>query len=245
MSSTFEKFNTCTLNLKGFNSIVNKRNPPKFIVIDGLIGAGKTTLIKLLINKYSASGIKVHPIYEPVDVWRETGALAEFYKDIKAKCYEFQTFVYITRIQRVIDEVCANPDTHIFLLERSIFTDRYIFVNLLKENMGPVRLEMYNTWWDMWSCLMNIKIHKWVLLDTSLNESINRICNRARGEEHGITVEYQKNLMDKHHEFYTDLKNKGEAVCIIPSSLMDSNFIETGGSKHLADISNMILENVN
>jgi deoxyadenosine/deoxycytidine kinase len=229
------------LNIKQFNEIAHRSEaPPKFIVIDGLIGAGKTTLINLLIAKYTKEGKRVHAIYEPVDVWQQVGALAEFYKDIPAKCYEFQTFVYITRIQRVVNEVIAHPEAEVYLLERSIFTDRYIFVELLRELMGPVRMQMYDTWWNMWSSLLDIKMTKWVLLDTSLNESLNRISVRARGEEHGISLEYQTNLLAKHQQFYKQLKESGEPTCVIPSSMMDANFREEN-SEVLDNIAQMIM----
>ena len=81
-----------TIDIKNFINIINNRNNnlddlnssqqvKRFIVIDGVIGAGKTTLINLLIKKYNRiNNIKVHPIFEPVDIWREVGALPEFYK---------------------------------------------------------------------------------------------------------------------------------------------------------------------
>lgn len=229
------------LNITKFNEIAKrKENPPKFIAIDGLIGAGKTTLIKLLISKYTKAGKRVHAIYEPVDVWQKVGALADFYSDIPAKCYEFQTFVYITRIQRVINEVIAHPEADIYLLERTIFTDRYIFVELLRELMGPTRMTMYDTWWNMWSSLLDINMTKWVLLDTSLDESINRISIRARGEEHGITREYQSQLLEKHREFFKQLKASGQAICIVPSTMMDANFLDDN-SEVLDNIATMII----
>jgi thymidylate kinase len=229
-----------SLNIKQFTEIAHRSEaPPKFIVIDGLIGAGKTTLINLLIGKYTKEGKRVHAIYEPVDVWQQVGALAEFYNDIPAKCYEFQTFVYITRIQRVITEVIAHPEAEVYLMERSIFTDRYIFVELLRDLMGPVRMQMYDTWCNMWSSLLDIKITKWVLLDTSLNESLNRISVRARGEEHGISLDYQTNLLDKQLQFYKQLKESGEVTCVIPSSMMDANFREEN-SEVLDNIAQMI-----
>lgn len=201
------------------------KNPDKrFIVVDGLIGAGKTTLIKLVSNHCKDK--KIHPIYEPVDIWRRTGALGEFYKDIPAKCYEFQSFVYVTRIKRVILDVLANPDADIYILERSIFTDRYIFVEMLRDTLGAIRYDMYNEWWDMWNLLMPIKFDKWVFLDVSLDESMRRIHNRSRGEESGIDPEYQRNLRVKHIEFYESLKKQNYNVCTITSELMDNNFID-------------------
>ena len=79
----------------------------KFIIIDGVIGAGKTTVISLIekeINNYKDQNLKVKAIYEPVKLWSDVGALQYFYKDIEKNCYEFQTYSYITRIKSVIDE---------------------------------------------------------------------------------------------------------------------------------------------
>ena len=228
-----------------FRDIIHTK---KFIAIDGLIGAGKTTLIRLITDYYNQPtlGLKVHPIYEPVEMWQETGALDLFYSDIPAKCYEFQSFVYVTRVKKVIQEVLAHPEADIYLLERTVFTDRYIFVEMLRDLLGPTRMAMYAEWWDMWSCINPIHIDKWVLLDVSLDESLRRIKARSRDEETGISTEYQSNLRDKHHEFYANLQttfsnstqtqdqnqaqhSKSSQVCIIPPMLMDADYINKSG----------------
>ena len=118
-------------------------------VFDGVIGLGKTTLLKLLTKHMNKMGKKTLAIYGSVDAWRNVGALDEFYKDIPGKCLEFQTFTFITRVKRIMTEILENPDYDYYILERSIWTDRYIFVELLRDVMGPVRMEMYNQWWDM------------------------------------------------------------------------------------------------
>jgi deoxyadenosine/deoxycytidine kinase len=197
----------------------------KFIVIDGLIGAGKTTLINLLVTKYTNDGLKVCACLEPVELWRETGALAHFYKDVNAHAYEFQTFAFVTRIKSILETIESNPDADIFIMERSIFTDRYIFVEMLKDKLGPVRMTMYNMWWDMWSKLLPFKPTSWVFLNTSLQEADRRICIRDRSEESSVDIEYQRHLQQTHIAFYDKLKADGEHVITIDSALMDSNFI--------------------
>lgn len=196
-------------------------------VFDGVIGAGKTTLLKLLTKHMNKMGKKTLAIYEPVDVWRNVGALDEFYKDIPGKCLEFQTFTFITRVKRIMTEILENPDYDYYILERSIWTDRYIFVELLRDVMGPVRMEMYNQWWDMWISLMPMLPNKWVFLNTSLQESIRRICIRDRFEEkNSISIEYQNNLYNKHIEFYNKLKDSGHDTIEVESEIMDKNFME-------------------
>ena len=207
----------------------------QFIIIDGVIGAGKTTVISL-IEKYINSNsndngncklnLKVKAIYEPVKLWSDTGALQYFYDNIEKNCYEFQTYSYITRIESVINEIYNCQDADIYILERSIWTDKYIFMALLKELVGEMRFNMYNTWWDMWSYIMPMRVDKWVLLDTSLEESLKRINSRNRNGESAVDKEYQTKLYNKHIEFYNQLKKEKKPVVIIESNIMDTNFLE-------------------
>lgn len=202
-------------------------NPSKkFIVLDGVISAGKTTLIRLLEEKLSREGaLKVKAIYEPVDLWNTTGALQYFYDDVPGRAYEFQTYTYITRIARVINELAAAPDADVYLLERSIWTDRYIFMALLKEHIGTLRCNMYDQWCDLWAYILPMRVDKWVFLDTSLEESLRRIKVRNREAESGVSTEYQTALYNKHVEFYNTLKDQGRPVLTIESKLMDDNFM--------------------
>ena len=203
-----------------------KSKEKKFIIVDGVISAGKTTLIKLLEKSINNQGkIKVKAIYEPVDLWNSTGALQYFYQDIPSNCYEFQTYTYITRIASVINDIYNNPDVDVYILERSIWTDRYIFMELLRDMVGELRMTMYEQWCELWAYIMPMRVDKWVLLDTSLEESLRRIKIRNRSAETGISVEYQTNLYNKHIEFYSKLQEAGKPVIIVSNNLMDANFI--------------------
>jgi deoxyadenosine/deoxycytidine kinase len=198
----------------------------KFIVLDGVISAGKTTLIRLLEEKLNQEGsLKVKAIFEPVDLWNSTGALQYFYYDVPNRAYEFQTYTYITRIARVINELAATPDADVYLLERSIWTDRYIFMALLKTHIGALKCQMYDQWCNLWAFIMPMRVDKWVFLNTSLEESLKRIKVRNREAESGVSIEYQTALYNKHIEFYNELKQQGRNVLVIESNLMDDNFI--------------------
>ena len=213
----------------------------QFIIVDGVIGAGKTTVISL-IEKYINSNdtnLKIKAIYEPVKLWSDTGALQYFYKDIEKNCYEFQTYSYITRIKSVIDDIYNCQDADIYILERSIWTDKYIFMELLKEIVGEMRINMYNTWWEMWSYIMPMRVDKWVLLDTSLEESLKRISSRNRNGENAVDKGYQTRLYIKHIEFYNQLQKENKPVVIIDSGIMDTDFI-TNNDK-IENIINLIL----
>ena len=84
---------------------------------------------------------------------------------------------------------------------------------------------MYNKWWAMWSYIMPMRVDKWVLLDTSLEESLRRITSRNRDGESTIDKEYQTNLYVKHIEFYDTLQKENKPVVIIDSTIMDTDLI--------------------
>lgn len=77
----------------------------KVIVIDGIISAGKSTLISLIENdekikeKYDIVIIK-----EPVDKWVESGILRKFYDDMSRWGYHFQTKVFHDKIMESINQ---------------------------------------------------------------------------------------------------------------------------------------------
>ena len=219
---------------------------PLFIVIDGLIGAGKTTLIKLLEEKFNNGGIKTVASYEPVDIWESTGALKKFYQDIKGNCYNFQTFTFVTRIQRVLKDVEDNPDAEVFLLERSIFSDKYIFVEMLKNSsmMDSVESAMYEIWWDMWRRIMPANIDLFILLDTSVSDSMKRLLIRNRdGETGGVSQDYQQDLRKTHLDFYQSfLPEAGYKTVTISSDKMSQNYLDDLNHPVLEEIKNMIIK---
>lgn len=197
---------------------------PKVIVIDGLIGSGKTTILNSLSKILNDKGIKTLAIVEPVYQWKEIGALDHFYKDIKKNCYEFQTYVYITRVKDLLENYNKyKNDYDVFIVERSIFSDRYIFVEMLKEDMGITRMKMYNEWCDLWKKLISFEFNMFILLDTTVKTSMKRLKIRNRCEELGITDEYQTNLRNTHLNFYNNVLNKLD----YPKIIIDEKIMES------------------
>ena len=69
----------------------------KVIVIDGIISAGKSTLIALIQTKLK-DRYEIIVIKEPVNKWVASGILQKFYGDKKRWSYHFQTLVFHDRI---------------------------------------------------------------------------------------------------------------------------------------------------
>lgn len=196
------------------------------IIVEGEIGAGKTTLIKQLVAEYARRGLKAAVVPEPVDEWKRVGILQEFYADKPKEyrglvAYDFQTYTFVTRIMEAQRVVRENSDADVFIMERSVWTDRFVFMELQREMVGPARMEMYDKWWAMWVDLVPARLvaakTSIVYLKPSLPSCQSRVGKRARiGEVNasnadttdteasargGVSAAYQERLRIAHEAF--------------------------------------------
>lgn len=234
-----------------------RRIAPIVLAVDGEIGAGKTTLIHKLREFLEERGHKVAVVSEPVDEWKKIGILQSFYQapeEVRDHVtYEFQTYTFVTRIKEAIRVKEENPDAEIFILERTILTDRHIFMELQRELVGEMLMKMYDEWWDMWARLMPFKPTHHVYLKPDIEKCMERVQRRHREGEMlvdddrmtdeereaahkkakgGVSEEYQRMLREA-HEAYLEGKHAGRypnmaaleaPLRVIGGSLADSDF---------------------
>jgi deoxyguanosine kinase len=70
-------------------------SPPRFIAVEGSIGAGKTTLSKLLAEKYDAKLV--------LEVDEENPFIAKFYEDRTTYAFQTQIFLLLSRYNQYIE----------------------------------------------------------------------------------------------------------------------------------------------
>lgn len=169
------------------------------VVVDGLIAAGKSTLIPALAEGLRERGLKVCVVGEPVEDWKKIGILQAFYEDPKGMAYDFQTYTFVTRVRATRAAVKANADADVFLLERSVLTDRYVFMELQRELVGPMRMQMYETWWEEWEQMMPICPTHFVYLKPGLGHCMDRVARRAREGEVEAAAAPGAGPMSDHH----------------------------------------------
>jgi deoxyadenosine/deoxycytidine kinase len=188
---------------------------PKVVVVDGLIAAGKSTLISnCLAPKLREKGFVVVEVLEPVELWKSSGLLQKFYDDPSRYGFQFQTFVFHTRVracQNAVKEAKAQGITpDIYLLERSVFDDRMFMLMLLES--GNIQQHEYDTYMDLWTMRrenMPFDIDLFIYLKPSVDETMKRLHVRNRSEESGVSREYQEGLQRKHDEFLNGLYISG------------------------------------
>jgi deoxyguanosine kinase len=91
-----------------------------------------------------------------------------------------------------------NTPNTVFISERGILTDRYVFASMLKDNgnLSSIEWQLYTKWFDHFQTL--IKIQGIVYIDTPSSVCAERIKKRNREGENNISLEYLKSLEDYH-----------------------------------------------
>lgn len=173
--------------------------PPFIIDIEGIIGAGKTTLIeKVIVPFFEDQGLRVTMVPEPVEEWTEI--LPLFYKDPSRWGYHFQTKALYDRI-RVSEQVWKDCDADVIIMERSIWSDE-IFMKTLQRcgEITEMEVKHYHNLWDMARRLMPFKPNVIFFLKPSIDTVMKRVEERARDGEDGISRDYQITLQTVHEE---------------------------------------------
>lgn len=170
------------------------------ILLEGNIGAGKTTVGKAL----AASGVFSF-LEEPTKAWREgfaSNMLELFYSDTERWAFTFQICAFITRA-KTWSEVLALTDHTRVLLERSIFCDRFVFAENCYRT-GLLTTSEYQLYCGLWEFLVSNYCQEpdtILYLRTPPETCLNRIEARGRPEEMGITLEYLQQLEGLHDEW--------------------------------------------
>jgi deoxyadenosine/deoxycytidine kinase len=225
-------------------SIVKNENNVKLILIEGNIGAGKTTFLKLMQksnyfkDKYPDK--KIAYVFEPVNEWLEykdsnnKDILTYFYEDQEKFAFSFQWYVFITRIKAI--DKAINNGAELLFIERSIFTDRDVFINTLyqKNKLSEIEYKIYMDCFNLVSKKMMSDNFKFVYLQLPTKECHNRIVQRSRDAESIIDYDYL-DLINKNHDI-SFLNNPKTLVLNSKYSPDDTEYV----NKYFSQINELI-----
>lgn len=165
-----------------------------FIVcIDGNIAAGKTTVLQEIEKK----GYPVY--YEP---FQDNPWLPLYYQDPKKYSLNTQIWFLSERYRQYKN---ADFSTRkIVFVERSMYTDRFIFVELIRRmgNLNYIEIETYKHHFEIYK---NPLPELTIVLDTPPTECKERMKERGRGMEEGVPLDYLRDLGQVYNENYQRL----------------------------------------
>ena len=152
-------------------------------------------------------------VQEPVDDWfavkdhHNVSLFQHFYEEPNKYSFLFQMNIMASRYRTMMSSN-HNKD-QVSLYERSIMTDKHVFVSTLYDmnQLNDMEFEVFN---NMYGCMEQCtkKIDGIIYLQCSPEVSYERIKKRNRdGEINGITKEYLQALHHKHEEWLTNYKD--------------------------------------
>lgn len=202
-----------------------KHNAPQ-IVVEGNIGAGKSTFLALL-----KSQLDVEVIYEPTNKWQgdtdhpENNLLHLFYQDGKRWAYTFQSYAFITRIQAQLEQEKKTERSVPHIYERSVFCDRYCFAKNCYElgMMSTLEWNIYKEWFGWLVESYTTPPAGIIYLRTTPDICHERISKRARSEESDIPFSYLELLHKRHEEWLIEKHDVISTLEHVPVLVLNCN----------------------
>lgn len=181
------------------------------VAIAGNIGAGKTTLTKLLAKHY-----KWEPQFEDVV---DNPYLDDFYNKMERWSFNLQVYFLNSRFRQILQIRESGQDT---IQDRTIYEDAHIFAPNL-HSMGLMTnrdFENYRSLFDLMESLVQGP-DLLIYLRSSIPNLVGQIHKRGRDYENSISIEYLSRLNERYEAWVHDYKGK-----ILVIDVDDLNFVD-------------------
>jgi len=173
------------------------------VAIAGNIGAGKTTLTKLLAKHY-----KWQPHYESVD---ENPYLDDFYGEMERWSFNLQVYFLNSRFRQILELRKGGKD---IIQDRTIYEDSQIFAPNLHA-MGLMTNRDYSNYSSLFELMENLVTPPDLLiyLRADISSLVGNIHKRGRDYENSISIDYLSRLNERYEAWITNY-TKGKLLII-------------------------------
>jgi len=181
-------------------------NSIKYIAIEGVIGAGKTSLAKKIAEKLNAKLI--------LENFEDNPFLEKFYKSPSRYAFHTQMYFLLSRYKQLLELRQADL-FHSFIISDYIFEKDKIFAYL---NLADDELELYE---KMVSFIeRNIPTPDLVIyLQSTVERLMANIAKRGRTAEKGMNENYIRDLNEGYNYFF--FRYKASRVMIVNAANID------------------------
>lgn len=119
---------------------VLQKEPQTYVMLEGNIGAGKTTMLVQLMDRAKTAGIRVELVPEPLDFWKsilvvdkdrvKSNIFEHFYDELPREKTRvvviFQLVALYTRVVTLLAKMReSGSNREFFVSERSFYSDRW------------------------------------------------------------------------------------------------------------------------
>ncbi|KAL6961994.1 hypothetical protein U1Q18_036951 [Sarracenia purpurea var. burkii] len=186
--------------------------------VEGNISVGKTTFLQRIANETLELQDLVEIVPEPINKWQDVGPdhfniLDAFYAEPQRYAYTFQNYVFVTRVMQ--ERESSGGIKPLRLMERSVFSDRMVFVRAVHEAnwMNEMEISIYDSWFDpVVSCLPGLIPDGFIYLRATPDTCHKRMLLRKRAEEGGVSLEYLRDLHEKHENWLFPFQSGNHGV---------------------------------
>ena len=194
------------------------------LAIAGNIGAGKTTLTKLLAKHYKWEAQLEDVVDNPY--------LDDFYNQMERWSFNLQVYFLNSRFRQVLQIKNSGKD---IIQDRTIYEDAYIFAPNLHA-MGLMTNRDFENYASLFELMVSLVQGPDLLiyLRSSIPNLVNQIHKRGREYENSISIDYLSRLNER-YEAWIHGYNKGKLLIIDVDKL---DFVEN--PEDLGDIINRI-----
>jgi len=182
------------------------------VAIAGNIGAGKTTLTKLLAKHY-----KWEPQFEDV---LENPYLEDFYNKMERWAFNLQVYFLNSRFRQILEIRESGKN---IIQDRTIYEDAFIFAPNLHA-MGLMTNRDFKNYSSLFDLMESVTSGPDLLiyLRSSIPNLVAQIHKRGRDYENTISIDYLSRLNER-YEAWIATYNKGNLLII---DVDDINFVD-------------------
>ncbi|HCV81286.1 MAG: deoxynucleoside kinase [Zunongwangia sp.] len=199
------------------------------VAIAGNIGAGKTTLTRLLAKHY-----KWEPHYEDV---LENPYLEDFYNKMERWSFNLQIYFLNSRFRQILQ---IRESGKKIIQDRTIYEDAYIFAPNLHA-MGLMTNRDFENYRSLFELMESVVKGPDLLiyLRSSIPNLVAQIQKRGRDYENSISIDYLSRLNERYEAWVHDY-DKGNLLIVDVDNI---NFVDN--PEDLGDIINKIDGEIN
>ena len=182
------------------------------VAIAGNIGAGKTTLTRLLAKHY-----KWTPHYEDVV---DNPYLDDFYHQMERWSFNLQVYFLNSRFRQILNMRESGKST---IQDRTIYEDAYIFAPNLHD-MGLMSSRDFKNYMSLFELMEKLigAPDLLIYLRSSIPNLVNQIHKRGRDYENSISIDYLSKLNER-YESWAKSYDKGKILIVDVDNL---NFVD-------------------
>lgn len=168
---------------------MKRPRPLKYIAVDGPIGAGKTTLVKMLAEDL---GGKI--VLEPVE---KNPFLGEFYNNRQRNAFKTQLFFLLNRFQQQ-SELKQHDLFYPLIVCDYTFAKDFIFAEL---NLSDDELNLYNSIYKLLAAKLP-QPDLVIYLRADSHVLLQRVKKRGHDYEKGVDVDYLEHLTEAYNRYF-------------------------------------------